>query len=428
MELFKAAGKLAWGATKITAKVATMATGVAVKGTAEGVKVAYKHRDKIGSAAASSATVVVKATGLSAKVTAKASAATAKTLYKHREKIAGATVGTLKGTAGAMHDASAYLVSDESINTHIRTVEKQSRRYNQLTEQFDERLRTCRRRKNVLLDTLAVGGETLAAYMNASQVPADIQQAYELTYPNVAATLSFGDQVDRFNDQELMGFVSGIKGKLFEMQYVDYLNAGRLPAGFSAEMASSPTNPGWDIAIFGPDGAIHDAIQAKATDSASYVTEALVKNPHIDVVTTSEVHSHLMMQGFSESIINSGISDNALTAAIDGAVGDAATSMDWMPSAISFALIAFSAYNQEGLSVYEQSSQFGERSLKSYLAYLAGGSLAVATNTWWIGVIGGMGSRFILGEGQQKRDRLSQVKQLVRSNQIVINRLEKQLA
>jgi len=388
MGLIKILGKIAWGTTKVTAKVAAKSTGVALKGTAYASKVALKNSDKI----------------------------------------AGSTVGIIKGTASTIHDASGLLVSDESIHTQVRNIERQSRRYHQLTEQFNERIRTRYRRKNILVDTLAVGGETLAAYINAGHIPANIQQAYELAYPNVAEVRSFGDQIDRFNDHELLGFVSGVKGKLFEIQYVDYLNSGHLPSGFSAEIAGSPNNPGWDIAIVGPSGALYDTIQAKATDSVSYVAEALNKNPHIDVVTTSEVHSHLMMQGFAERVIDSGISDSALTAGIDGAVSDAATSMDWMPSAISFALIAFSSYSRDGLSAYEQSSQFGERSLKSYLAYLAGGSLAVATNTWWIGVIGGMGSRLVLGAGRQKWDRLGQVKHLVRSNQMVIDRLEKQLA
>ena len=53
--------------------------------------------------------------------------------------------------------------------------------------------------------------------------------------------------------RELVGFVSGVKGKLFELQYVDYLNDGHLPDGFRAELAGNPTNPGWDIAIIGQD-------------------------------------------------------------------------------------------------------------------------------------------------------------------------------
>ena len=144
-------------------------------------------------------------------------------------------------------------------------------------------------------------------------------------------------------------------------------------------------------------------------------------------MTTSEVHSHLVMQGFADHVIDSGVSDAAITSIVESGIDGAAVSMHWTPSAVSLAVIAFSAYNQEGLSTYLKSRQFGERSLKSYLAYLAGGSLAVLTNTWWIGVVGGMGSRLLLGNGSAKRERLAQLKQLTANNEVVLQRLSRQL-
>lgn len=427
MGFWKTASKLVGGATKLTAKIVSETAGLAYQGTKATGKVVYDHRKEIGSVAATTVKVAAKATVVAAKAAYSASAFTGKTLYGHREQIAGAAVGAVKGTAGAVSDASGHFVRKKSINSKLRKVEEQSRRYRELTARFNERLRTGTRQKAVLLDTLVVGGETLAAYINSGQVPAEIQRAYELAYPNVAAARSFADQVAHLDGQELIGFVSGVKGKLFELQYVEYLNDGHLPDGFRAELADSPTNPGWDIAIIGQDGALQKTIQAKATDSVDYVTSALEKNLQIDVVTTSEVNSHLVMQGFSESVIDSGIPEDALTAAVEGAADGATTSMNWTPSAVSLAVIAFSAYNQEGLSTYQKSRQFGERSTKSYLAYLAGGSLAVATNTWWIGVLGGMGSRLILGAGRQKLERLTQLEQLVKNNQVVLQRLEQKL-
>lgn len=428
MGFLKGVGKLAWGATKLTARATAATAGLAYKGTKAAAEVAYDHRDKIGAVAGKTVGVAAKATAITAKAAYKVTAVTATTIYDHRKAIAGTAVGAVKGTAGAVVDASGHLVSKESINAQVRMVESQSRRYRQLTSQFSDRLRLGRHRKTVLLDTLVVGGETLATYVNSGKVPEEILQAYSLAYPNVAAANSFADEVGRLDGQELVGFVSGVKGKLFEIHYVKFLNDGNLPSGFHAELARSPTNPGWDIAITGPDGTVHDTIQAKATDSVGYVTDALKQNPQIDVVTTSEVHSHLVMQGFSESVIDSGISDAALTAAVEGGMHGAAISMSWAPSAVSLALIAFSAYSQDGLSSYEKSRHFGQRASRSYLAYLAGGSLAVVTNTWWIGVLGSMGSRVILGAGRQKRERLAEMKRLVYSNQVVLRRLEGQLA
>ena len=298
MGFWKMAGKLVGGATKLTAKVVSKTAGLAYQGTKATGKVIYDHRKEIGSAAATTMKVAAKATVVAGRATYNATAFTAKTVYDHREKVAGATLGAVKGAAGAVRDASGHLVRKESINSQLRTMELQSRRYRELTARFNERLRSGGRGKVVLLDTLVVGGDTLAAYVNSGQVPPEIQHAYELAYPNVAAARSFADEVTRLEGQELIGFVSGVKGKLFELQYVEYLNDGHLPDGFRAALAGSPTNPGWDIAITGQDGALRDTIQAKATDSVAYVTSALEKNPQIDVVTTSEVHSQLVMLGF----------------------------------------------------------------------------------------------------------------------------------
>ena len=428
MGFWQATGKLAWGATTLTAKAVTTIAGLTYQGTKVTAKAIYDRREGIGAAAAATAKVAAKATAVTSKATYKATAFTAKAIYDRRKEIAGTVVGAAKGTAGAVGDASGHLIRKNSTNVQLREIEVQSRRYRDLTARFNERLRVGGQQRAVLLDTLVVGGETLAAYVNSGQVPDDIQSAYQLAYPNVAATRSFAEQVVRLDGQELVGFVSGVKGKLFELQYVDYLNDGHLPDGFRAELAGNPTNPGWDIAIIGQDGALHDTIQAKATDSAAYVTSALEKNPQMDVVTTSEVHSHLIMQGFAESVIDSGISEDALMAAVEGGMDGVTTSMQWMPSSVSLALIAFSAYNQDGVTAYQKSRQFGERSSKSYLAYLAGGSLAVATNTWWIGVLGGMGSRMILGAGRKKRERFTQLKQLVHSNKVVLQQLEQRLS
>lgn len=280
--------------------------------------------------------------------------------------------------------------------------------------------------KAALLDSLVVGGETLSAYAFSGNASSEVQRAYELAYPDVSAVRSFSDQVRDLNAQELEGFVSGIKGKLFELQYVKYLNDEHLPEGFTATIAQSANNPGWDIAIFGADGIVKDTIQAKATESVSYVKEALERYPHIDVVTTSEVYSHLLMQGFAEDVINSGISEDGLETFVEVDIDSVTLTFDWTPSVVSLALIAFSAYNQEGLTAYQKSRNFGGRASKSYVGYLVGSSLAVATQTWWMGVLGAMGSRLVLGTGRRKRDRLSQLKLVVEQNENVLMRLESQ--
>lgn len=415
-------------AAEASAKVAgkaVMATGrIAYRGSAAAAKAVYENRESIRKTAGDAVEATASALSGTAKTAYKAGASVTRVAYEHREEVAGALVGAATGTALAVRDASGHLVRDEDLRSKVRAIERESRRYHQLSEIHALLIREYRRKKSVLLDTLLVGGETVASYVRQGHVPEDVQRAYELAYPHVAASHSFVEQIESLQPDGIVGFTSGVKGKLFEMQYVEHLNEGNLPSGYFAELAQSATQPRWDIAIRGPEGAFLDIIQAKATESTGYVKQALDAHPHIDVVTTTEVHANLMMQGFAENVIDSGISDAAISANVEGVVGDATVSMSWMPSTVAFAVIAFSAYSKDGLTAYAKSREVGERSAKSYLAYLAGGAFAVASNTWWIGVIAGMGSRVILETGRKKRERADELDQLLEASRSANRRLE----
>lgn len=372
--------------------------------------------------------LTAKALGKTLLFTGKGIALAGKTTYKHREKIGGTVTGVAVGTAKITRDASGHLISKDRIAKKVRKVEEQSRRYKTYQYRVGSKIRIDALKKETALDSLIVGGETLGAYLAMGKVPEDIQQAYEMAYPGVAALRSFSEQVDHLNGYQLLGFATGIKGKLFELKYVDYLNNGQLPDGYVAELAKSPTIPGWDIVITGPDAAVSELIQAKATDSVSYVLEAIKQNPQIDVVTTSEVYGHLVMQGFGDHVIDSGISDAALEEMVHSGLEEASGTIDWMPSAVSLALIAFTSYKKEGLTNYQKSKDFGDRSARAYLCYLVGGTLAVATNTWWIGVVCGAASRFLLGSGRQKWDKLKELNKLIKTNEKVLKGMEAQMA
>ena len=60
-------------------------------------------------------------------------------------------------------------------------------------------------------------------------MPDDILSAYENAYPNLASEMPLKDAISSMeSDDEIRGFISGIKGKLFELKYVDYLNDSEL--------------------------------------------------------------------------------------------------------------------------------------------------------------------------------------------------------
>lgn len=274
-------------------------------------------------------------------------------------------------------------------------------------------------------DCLMLGGESLAVLIISRHIPEYIQSAYEAAYPNVSAEMGLQEKLSELKGDQLLGLVSGIKGKLFEQQYAEYLNSGSLPDGYSAVLAESANQPGWDLRIEGPNSETVEILQAKATDSVGYVVGALEKNPSIDVVTTEEVYGHLVMSGVSEGIINSGISNASLESSLDSAVEASNIDMNFSPPWFTLALIAFTTYKDESLTLYQKARSAGDRSGKAYLSFLVGGALGAVTNTWWLGVVGTVASRYVADEGKRRRAIFEKMKDIAKANESIIERAEK---
>lgn len=176
--------------------------------------------------------------------------------------------------------------------------------------------RFIRGREQTLIDaaaaTAAINALYLSDQIDFDQITPQMKEAFNLAYPNVEL-----ESIVNRNPDEVIGFLNGWKGKYFEVLVRDELNKGNwvgdvhLEPGQYAEIAESVTQPGWDLQIFNDDGSIADAIQLKATNSLSYIQEALEKYPDIDVLTTSEVFEQSDM--LTDQIINSGFSNDDLT-------------------------------------------------------------------------------------------------------------------
>jgi len=366
-----------------------------------------------------------KALGKAAHLTYKGSSFVAKTLYDHRYEAAGAVTGAMQQSAGIVKDLTGLTIKERDFVALLKQLEKQSQRYGALIakrrDQFSEHDRIA------LWDSLLASSAYIDAYgFSSSLIPDDIQQAYEMAYPDLAQSESLQSVMDHADADQLQGLVSGIKGKLFEIRYTDYLNDGHLPDGFTAKMADSPTNPGWDIGIYDDHGNMSDALQLKATESAQYVQDALAKYPHIDIVTTDEVYSQLAMQGFADHVSNSGISDQELTDFVHESLSDSLPEFDWMPSILPFLVIGFFVGRKTNLSNYEKGKEFGHRSIKTYIAHICGGAVLVLTHTWWLGLIGAIGTRLILGHLRSKRERYEALKRMVKTNEQVLDRLARE--
>ena len=291
-----------------------------------------------------------------------------------------------------------------------------------------ERYQKVIRNKSAEIDAGIIAGVILADYLAAPDtVPEEIEQAFEAVYPNLAATGSFTETIERFDTPEsLQGFLAGIKGKLFEVQYIEYLNSGNLPEGYLAELASTANQPGWDVAITGPDQAIVEMLQLKASDSVNYVMESAVRYPDIDIVTTEEVYSQLLLHSAAENydIINSGITEDSLAELVETAADftyGASGFMDTRIPIASLALIAFSSFSDKQKTLYAQSYSFGDRSAKTMIALYLGGFVSGFT-TWWVGLLGAVGSRYIADRGRTARLRHKQLKQIVATNEQTIKR------
>ena len=279
-------------------------------------------------------------------------------------------------------------------------------------------------KRGTATDSILLGGESLFALLETGTVSDDIINAYEAAYPQLSERISFEDKILELDDEGLIGFIAGVKGKLFEQKYVQYLNDGNLPDGYTALIAESATQRGWDIAIKGENGEIANVLQAKATDSVSYVKDAIEAYPNIDVVTTDEVYSHLVMSGVSENITNGEISNTELVELLDDAIDKSEITMEFSPPVFALAFIAFTSYKDDSLTLYQKARSAGGRTGKTYMSYLVGGGVAVLTNTWWLGVVGSVSSRILSDNGKRKHKIYERLRSIEASNQIVIERLK----
>lgn len=233
------------------------------------------------------------------------------------------------------------------------------------------------------VDACVIGGvslaDALAGQVTDADIDPDVIAAFHTQYPHLE---SFVDKVREYDDnpEGLRGLVSGIKGKLFEQEYVEVLNGtGALPAGYVAELADSSTQPGWDIAIRGPDGAIAEQLQLKATQSASYVHDAIKHYPAFDVVVPTDVYADLSSHAaLAGHLVDSGIDSTEIVGPVTAGLDHAATAAgpDLIPE-LAFLFIGMSAV----YSIYkgkDARAVLASASKRSVKAGIAGGAAGLA--------------------------------------------------
>lgn len=188
-----------------------------------------------------------------------------------------------------------------------------------------------RARSEDMLDCGIIAGisisDIVAGKIAESQIPAEVIQAFHTQYPQYGE--SFVDAVRHLalHADRLEGLINGVKGKLFELDYVNWLNHGHLPTGWTADLAHSATNPNWDVAVRDAHGRIHELIQAKATAHLGTIRETIAANPHLDVVVPHDVYAEAAMHsGHWGSLIDG----PGTLRDLNQTMGDAAANADQM--------------------------------------------------------------------------------------------------
>lgn len=341
--------------------------------------------------------------------------------------VGGITIGSTKASIHMIENTRGMFYRKKDFDDLFNTIKEQAKEYQHIMNTIDQVSLDSNKKKELLIDSLGLASSSIISRLCGWHVPDDFQKAYELTYPDKAATMELRDAIEQLDDDQMMGFVNGIKGKLFELKYLDYLNDGHLPDGYHATLATTSTQPGWDIAITDETGQINDVIQLKATESAEYIQHALERYPYINIVTTDEVYSEVTMGDMANHLINSGISNDELTEYVQThfmAISDTGHEF-FLPSMIPYAIIAYSVAKKKELSDYKKGKEFGRRSLISYVCHTLGIAVGAFTHAWWLVPVTSVSLRLANHYGNKKYTAYQELKRYVKTNQRVLKRYQK---
>jgi hypothetical protein len=217
-----------------------------------------------------------------------------------------------------------------------------------------------------LLDIAVISGYSISDILSGKVTDGDIDprvlEAFGKQYPNAGHFIPF-IRSHEGNARAINGIVSAVKGKLFELEYLDWLNQGHLPIGTVAELAKSPTQRGWDIVIKDANGHPVEYLQLKATESIGYIRKAFAAHPNIDVVTTREVFARIADLDKSE-LHQHVVDGHFLNGHLEGHVQSGIDGAEMTPE-FEFPLIAFGIIAVQSLKGYLEGTSSSKDAIRS---------------------------------------------------------------
>ena len=287
------------------------------------------------------------------------------------------------------------------------------------------------------IDSAVIGGfsvaDILAGKVHEWQIPHDVIDAFHSQYPQYGESFVQAVQNQASDPSSVMGLVNGVKGKLFELDYANWLNHGNLPHGFTAELAHHANNPGWDIVIHDAHGHVDQLLQMKATDSISYVHEAIAAHPDIPVVVPHELYEKMLDHHDAlGNILDGNESLSILTHHVGNAADQAAAAgaehFPLVGPAIVMGLVAWSnyqGYRKGRVTPAEAMRNIGERTILAFLASGAGWAAALIANEPLVGLPTSILVRIFGGQlfhNLKRRDLLTQLVETARESRAQLER------
>lgn len=232
-----------------------------------------------------------------------------------------------------------------------------------------------------------------------------------------------------YTAEQLTGIANSAKGKYFEYLVAEELNAGEtvggvtLPDGYTAEIAESMSQPGWDLRIVDEQGEVADLLQLKATENVGYLIDTLERYPDITILATQEAASGLSDNAM---ILDAGLTDHELEATIDSTLEDMdASFLDafWQCFPI-LPLLLIAGTQGYKVAVRKQDVRSAvevakARTARVLAAGATGAAVNVATNSWMLSILGAISTGFVFDRVQNIEGMIAEVK---RSNSVMEQR------